>query len=1217
MIFRILWCRHWKGTGVAMRPDAIVHGNLDVVVVSAGLICDRCGKKKTMEVYPRSSWFLLLLGFALIAATLQGVQGEADTDGPSETDCRPYIEKALKELEIGEAGHVQNEPSDKDESAEDVPTVEITDDSSRQVDVDGEGGASDQNDGPEDKSAEQDVTQQEAARGKSEENDDDSGEAPDEKVVNKSEENAESDEETKTSIEQTEAGEQASVESESVEEQQNPEDAASAESEEQVEAPEPSIVKREAPVDKTESTPVQASAVAASQEGPDDENPGATSVEEAQEAAESQETDGAESAEAVLPSTASSAGKVEVQQEAQSVESIEEAGESEEDKKREQVGANEENDEPSQEDNSDEQATLEESAEDGGCPPPNKVSCIEGELCTKHRHCGENQICCPNKCYRRRCTAGTVPQAELDAESASEESDEAKSEETLAPSSPELLEESEEDSKEESEQVVEKPDNKLPDTGCPAPSEVSCVEGDLCSKHKHCGQSEICCPNKCYRKRCTAGTPTVEDLEDEEVSEESREEETKGAAASSVSKKDTGCPERDVVPCGGEPCVKNKHCGTGEICCANKCYRKVCVEGTPGSDEEDEESEEELKEQQTEESVTGAAESEEDDSNCPSPAKVSCTEGERCGDDDDCSSREICCPNKCYNKRCIPGSKKDQDVSEEKPPVKESKPTPKVQQPAKVEVKKETKPKAAPVPSPAPKPSPPPPKKEVKKPEAKKRLDESTVVFKPVTVVEPLVEEDDESLEKGGEAPVEELSLDTDIPTELRSREHVEHLLKLDQYSTKTDNVQNKVYEETLKELKRLYENAIKPLEGLYKYRDLSNRHFGDAEIFSKPLILFMGPWSGGKSSIINYLTNNEFNETALRTGAEPSPAYFNILMYGEEPEIIDGTELAADFTFSGLQKFGQGLEERLRGVKLPSKLLEKVNIVEIPGILEVRKQVSRLFPFNDACQWFIDRADIIFLVYDPSKLDVGPETEAILDQLKGREHQTRIILNKADQVKPEELMRVQGALIWNISPLMSSPQPPVMYTTSLWSRPFEPWAPVRLLQAQERAFLRDLRTAVDRRVENKIASARRFAVRVRNHAKMVDCYLTTYYNHKSVFGNRKQVANEIIERPQDYHIYEGLSTLTNISRYDLPDPDVYRDFFKLNPLYEFQQLAATCTYFRGCPINRLDIAIAYDLPELVGTYKRNLEEALTTASNPPKEPTTPPKKNKKSAPGS
>lgn len=119
----------------------------------------------------------------------------------------------------------------------------------------------------------------------------------------------------------------------------------------------------------------------------------------------------------------------------------------------------------------------------------------------------------------------------------------------------------------------------------------------------------------------------------------------------------------------------------------------------------------------------------------------------------------------------------------------------------------------------------------------------------------------------------------------------------------------------------------------------------------------------------------------------------------------------------------------------------------------------------------------------------------------------------------------------------------------------------------------------------------------MRNHAKMVDCYLTTYYNHKSVFGNRKQVSDAIIEHPQDYHIYEGLSTLTNISRYDLPDPDVYRDFFRLNPLYDFQQLSATCTYFRGCPINRLDVCIAYDLPELVGKHKRMVEAALQAAN--------------------
>lgn len=61
--------------------------------------------------------------------------------------------------------------------------------------------------------------------------------------------------------------------------------------------------------------------------------------------------------------------------------------------------------------------------------------------------------------------------------------------------------------------------------------------------------------------------------------------------------------------------------------------------------------------------------------------------------------------------------------------------------------------------------------------------------------------------------------------------------------------------------------------------------------------------------------------------GAEPSPAYFNILMWGNETEVLDGTQLAADYTFSGLQKFGQGLEDRLRGLKMPNKLLEKVLI--------------------------------------------------------------------------------------------------------------------------------------------------------------------------------------------------------------------------------------------------------------------------------------------------
>lgn len=64
------------------------------------------------------------------------MQGEAESDGPSESECRPYIEKALKELETGDTVGTLKNP-DTDDSQEDVPTIEIaTDDSDHQDDDD-------------------------------------------------------------------------------------------------------------------------------------------------------------------------------------------------------------------------------------------------------------------------------------------------------------------------------------------------------------------------------------------------------------------------------------------------------------------------------------------------------------------------------------------------------------------------------------------------------------------------------------------------------------------------------------------------------------------------------------------------------------------------------------------------------------------------------------------------------------------------------------------------------------------------------------------------------------------------------------------------------------------------------------------------------------------------------------------------------------------------
>ena len=50
--------------------------------------------------------------------------------------------------------------------------------------------------------------------------------------------------------------------------------------------------------------------------------------------------------------------------------------------------------------------------------------------------------------------------------------------------------------------------------------------------------------------------------------------------------------------------------------------------------------------------------------------------------------------------------------------------------------------------------------------------------------------------------------------------------------------------------------------------------------------------------------------------------------MHGDIEEEIEGTELAAEFTFSSLQKFGQEFLMKLRGKKMPNPLLKKVRII-------------------------------------------------------------------------------------------------------------------------------------------------------------------------------------------------------------------------------------------------------------------------------------------------
>lgn len=81
-----------------------------------------------------------------------------------------------------------------------------------------------------------------------------------------------------------------------------------------------------------------------------------------------------------------------------------------------------------------------------------------------------------------------------------------------------------------------------------------------------------------------------------------------------------------------------------------------------------------------------------------------------------------------------------------------------------------------------------------------------------------------------------------------------------------------------------------------------------------------------------------------LSSGAEPTTSEFTVIMHGEKIRSVEGIVMAADSSrsFSPLEKFGQNFLEKLIGIEMPHKLLERVTFVDTPGIIENRKQQER-----------------------------------------------------------------------------------------------------------------------------------------------------------------------------------------------------------------------------------------------------------------------------------
>eukprot|EP01062_Namystynia_karyoxenos_P056327 TRINITY_DN4727_c0_g2_i1.p1 TRINITY_DN4727_c0_g2~~TRINITY_DN4727_c0_g2_i1.p1 ORF type:complete len:591 (+),score=224.03 TRINITY_DN4727_c0_g2_i1:86-1774(+) len=382
-----------------------------------------------------------------------------------------------------------------------------------------------------------------------------------------------------------------------------------------------------------------------------------------------------------------------------------------------------------------------------------------------------------------------------------------------------------------------------------------------------------------------------------------------------------------------------------------------------------------------------------------------------------------------------------------------------------------------------------------------------------------------------------------------------------------------------LGQLQMIYHKIILPLEEQYKYDTFKPSWFAETLVQTKPFVTFMGPFSAGKSTFINHLLESNY----LWTGPQPTTDKFTIVMHGDTPQQIGGRVLAnaPDLPFRGLNIFGDQFLEHLDGYQIPHDLLRSVTLIDTPGVLEAAGDIhSRRYDYIKVCRWFVERSDLVFCMFDPTKLDAGVELRMLFKHaLKGNESKIRIVLNKADSVGGQELMRVYGSLFWNLSNMINATEPPRVFVGSFWDKPYRPGTNHTLFTEEKSDLLYDITEMVPlQSLDKRVTAVLRRAKEVLVHALI--CGLLKQGMPKW-FGKDKAKAKAIEEIQKTYQ--EVQLKFKFICQADMPRPEDYHAFFEKVDLLDLPRFEKTEKAGHFAALRKV---IEKDLPDLLQPIK-------------------------------
>jgi len=372
-------------------------------------------------------------------------------------------------------------------------------------------------------------------------------------------------------------------------------------------------------------------------------------------------------------------------------------------------------------------------------------------------------------------------------------------------------------------------------------------------------------------------------------------------------------------------------------------------------------------------------------------------------------------------------------------------------------------------------------------------------------------------------------------------------------------------------QLKKIYRKTVLPVEKRYKYDYFYESPFlSDSEFDAKPQVMLIGQYSVGKTSFIRYLLGRDF--PGQRIGPEPTTDRFTVLINGPEERVIPGNALSVhpDLPFKGLERFGVSFLSRFEGSQMPSSVLRSVTLVDTPGILSGEKQrVNRGYDFNKVTGWFAERADLILVLFDAHKLDISDELKGAIDSLKGNEDKIRCVLNKADQIDRQQLMRVYGALLWSLGKTMTSPEVTRVYVGSFWQEPLKNKDNSALFEMEESDLMKDLAILPRQSAVRKINELVKRIRKVKTLA-----YIIAHLKGQmpALMGKEKKQNKLIADLPT---VFRTILKKHGLAPGDFPDITTFSSKLRETKFSEFSTMSQK-------QIDALDAVLNKDIPKLM-----------------------------------